>query len=306
MSAVNHDVLVIGAGAAGLAAARALVREGVSVGLVESLVFGGLITNVNALDGEISGNGAEFAANLASEAMDAGVESIPAMVSGIERDGDLLCVTSDAGRHTARAVIVASGARLRRLGVPGEAEFEHRGVSHCADCDGPMLARKAAVVVGGGDSALQEALVLAEFAERVFVVHRRDGFRAAQRFVDAVRVQPRIEVVPNTEVVAIEGDDGVRRVRTRRTDTGAAGEIACDGVFVYVGLEPACEFVPAAAARDARGALVTDAQMQTTVPGIHAAGAVRAGCGGTLRDAIDDGEAAARHVLQRIGAARGN
>ena len=185
-------------------------------------------------------------------------------------------------------MIVASGAAIRRLGVPGEAELEGQGVSHCAECDGPLFQGKDVVVVGGGDSALQEALALAQFAARVHLLHRGPAFRARRHFVEAVAAEPKISVRFRTEVEAVTGERGVEAVRLK-----GGGEIACAGFFAYPGLQPVCGFVPAAAARDAQGALVTDAGMRTTMPGVYAVGAVRAGYGGLLSHAMADGVAAA-------------
>jgi len=168
----DFDVVVIGAGITGLTAAKAAVQSGLRTANIEALMFGGLVVNINDLDGETTGSGTDLASNLMMEISDLGVENLSETVSTLAREGDRLKVTTDAGTHQARAVIIASGAKLKRLGIPGEAEFEYKGVSQCADCDGPMYKDEEVVVVGGGDSALQEALVLAEYCKRVHLVHR--------------------------------------------------------------------------------------------------------------------------------------
>ena len=160
-------------------------------------------------------------------------------------------------------MIIASGAKLKRLGVPGEMEFEYKGVSQCADCDGPMYRDEDVVVVGGGDSALQEALVLAHFCKRVHLVHRGAKFRARQALIDEVAAQPVIQPLWNTVVEAIEGDQMVKKVRVRNTTDGKTTELAATGFFAYVGLEPNVDFVPAEIKRDERGRLLTDASLQT-------------------------------------------
>lgn len=297
----RHDVLVIGAGITGLHAARQALQSGLSTAILEAQLCGGLVLNVNHLDGGISGSGIDLATDLMTELIGLGAEQIEAGASAIVRDGADLIVTSEAGRHRAGAVIVASGARFKRLGIPGEAEFEEHGVSHCADCDGPLLQQQDVVVVGGGDSALQEALVLAQFARRVHLVHRGSGFRAQPDLAAQVAAQPNIAVHWRTQVEAVLGAQSVQAVRLQHRDQDTQQDLPCAGLFVYVGLQPAAEFVPAAVLRDPAGFLLTGAAMQTAMPGVFAAGAVRAGCGGRLTHAIAEGIAAAQAVqaLQR-------
>jgi len=297
----NFDVIIIGAGITGLTAAKQAVQSGLKTANIEALMFGGLIVNVNDLDGEPSGSGTDFASNLMMEISDLGVENLSETVSTIARDGNQLSVTTDAGTHRARAVIIASGAKLKRLGIPGEAEFEYKGVSQCADCDGPMYKDEEVVVVGGGDSALQEALVLAEFCKRVHLVHRGAKFRARPHLVNALAGHENIKPVWNSVADAILGGQMVEKVRVRNVATNATSEIACAGLFAYIGLQPTCDFAPAELARDADGFLVTDANLHTKMPGVFAAGAVRAGYGGLLTHAIADGEAAARAAKATLG-----
>src|SRR5258708_21194423 len=188
----NFDVIVIGAGLTGLTAAKAAVQSGLKTATIEALMFGGLVVNINELDGETTGSGTDFASNLMMEISDLGVENLSETVSAIARDGSELSVTTDAGTHKARAVIIASGAKLKRLGIPGEAEFEYKGVSQCADCDGPMYKDEDVVVFGRGDSALQEALVLSQQAKTEHAVPRGAKFRAHPALGQRAARQPRI------------------------------------------------------------------------------------------------------------------
>ncbi len=295
-----HDIIVIGTGITGLSAARQALEIGLSTLTLEALLYGGLVTNVNELDGEIGGSGVDLAAGLMLKVRKLGGEQVAATAQSIASENRTLAVKSDAGLHRARAVIIASGARLRRLGVPGEAEFEDKGVSHCADCDGPFYKGREVVVVGGGDSALQEALVLAEYATQVHLVHRGETFRAQRHLADRIPTRPNITVHWRTLVEAVLGDDAVKAVRVRRHGETEAAEIPCAGFFAYVGLEPVCEFVPDAVLRGTGGCLLTDADLRTAVPGLFAAGAVRSGYGGLLTHAVAEGVHAAKSAAASI------
>lgn len=289
----RFDVIVIGCGMAGLSAARQALRNGMSAATVESLLPGGLILNVNHLVGEVQGAGMDLATDLMTEVGGLGGEHISATAAELRVEGAELILSSDAGDHRAGAVIVASGARFRRLGIPGETELEGQGVSHCADCDGPMFQKQDVVVVGGGDSALQEALTLTAYAGRVHLVHRRNEFRARRQFVEEVKSHPKIQLHLGTVAEAVVGQNGVDAVRVRKVDGGATSEIRCTGFFPFVGLEPACDFMPDDVKRDETGRLVTDESLRTSMRRVYAAGAVRSGYGGLVAQAMAEGVAAA-------------
>jgi thioredoxin reductase (NADPH) len=294
MAQTTYDLIVIGEGVSGLACAGQARRAGLRVATFESTLFGGLVLNVNELDGY---PGAESGTLLASELMqansDAGVTSFQEEVTTIRSAGSAFEVAA-GGVYSARQVVIASGARLKKLGVPGEDEYEGRGVSRCADCDAPMFQNEDVVVVGGGDSALQEALVLAKFCRKVHIVHRGSRFRARPHFIEKIGSTPGISIIWNATVEAILGAKMVEKVRLKRD--GKTEEIASAGVFAYVGLEPNTVCAPSGVGRDGRGHLVTNETFETSMAGVWAIGAVRAGYSGLLRDAVVE----ARHVAEAV------
>jgi thioredoxin reductase (NADPH) len=298
----TYDVIVIGAGMTGLTASKALARRGLAVANIEGAVFGGLITNVNALEGEFEGSGADLASTLMMEAGDLGCTMLSEMVAEVGREGSNLQVITEAGTYAARSLIVASGARLKRLGVPGETELEYKGVSRCADCDGPMQRGQHVVVVGGGDSALQESLVLSEYCASVRIVCSTAEPTAHPRWREAAAARTNISVLSMCEVTAIEGGSVVEAVRVRSNADGSIRTLPATGIFVYVGLEPSTAFLPAETARDAAGAVVVGEALETSIENVFAGGAVRAGYGGLLSDAVRDARIAADAVARRLRA----
>lgn len=297
--AQNFDLVVIGEGISGLTCANHAARAGLKVATIESTLFGGLVINVNELDGY---PGAESGTNLASELMqsnaDAGVTSQQQEATAIRRKDGGFEVATREGAYGARQVVIASGARLRKLGVPGEKEFEGKGVSSCADCDAPMYQNEEVIVVGGGDSAMQEALVLAQFCRKVHVAHRGEKLRARRHLAERVAAEPKISMLWNTTVEAILGAKMVDKVRVKRE--GKSEEMAVAGIFAYVGLEPNSGIAPAEVQRDAGGHIVTNEALETSVPGVYAIGAVRAGYNGLLRDAAAEAQRAAEGIAKRL------
>jgi thioredoxin reductase (NADPH) len=291
----SYDVIVIGQGYAGLTAAKLAAERGLRIANFEAECMGGLILNMNELDPLPEGaehSGAELASNLALQNVEHGVVPISDAVTAVERNDDgVWLVKSDSELYAARHVVVASGARLRKLGVPGEEEYFGQGVSECADCDGPLFQDMDTVVVGGGDSAFQEALALAQFASRVTIVMRGTAPRARADLQQRVAGHPKLVQLTSTKVLAILGAPG-KGVHGVRIQTAGAGEstLSAAGVFVFIGLEPNTAFLPEGVSRDPAGTLITTDQCATALPGLWAIGAVRSGYGGMLTDAAADAE----------------
>jgi thioredoxin reductase (NADPH) len=299
--ATTSDLFIIGAGVAGLTAAEHAARAGLSVTVAEQLMFGGLVVNVNHLWPGLEGqppSGSDLAAELMTRVSDAGVAMVFEPVTALEPTGDGLRIATAGGEYLAKAAIVASGANLRALGIPGEAEFEHRGVSHCADCDAPLFEGQDVVVVGGGDSALQEALVLASFCSRVHLVHRDADFTARGEFSERVRATPNIALHLGTIVESVEGADQLTGARVRHA-SGREELVPCTGFFAYVGLEPNTSWLPSQV-RLQDGSVVVDECLQTTPPGLFAIGAARKAYGGMLVDAAADARRAVDEIVRRL------
>ena len=298
-SAEPYDVLVIGGGHAGLTAAHLAASRGHRVASVdEGWHMGGLVMNISRLDdypaqGTLAGF--ELAATQLEALMALNVDLIQASVSRLEVVGDSKIVTTDSGAYQARTVVLASGARLKSLGVAGEEGLIGRGVSQCADCDAGFFVDQHVVVVGGGDSALQAALHLADCVSGITLVTRGRELRARQSYIAKALHNPHIEFRRSTEVLEILGSDGVEGVRLAAIG-GASEVLACSGVFIFVGLEPNVGYLPEGLLRDAQGCIVTDANLRTNLPGIYAIGAVRAGYSGQLAQAAEDAASAIAQI----------
>jgi thioredoxin reductase (NADPH) len=293
----DFDLIVVGAGVAGTTAAMFAGRLGLRVAVVEQLGPGGQIINATRIDnmpGFPQGiAGIELGPLLHEQADAAGAEFVLDSVESLAIDGAQLLLTCSSETLRGPALIVAAGSTLRNLGIPGEAALLGRGVSHCASCDGPFFRGKRVCVVGGGDAAIDEALVLAEFAAQVVVIHRGPAISAQHVLTERARAVDSIEILLATTVEEIVGDGAVSGVRLKDGMTGTVRDEPFDGVFVFVGLEPNTAFLSGLVALDPAGHIQTDLMMRTSLDGVFAAGDIRTHSVALLAAAAGDGATAA-------------
>jgi thioredoxin reductase (NADPH) len=293
----QYDVVVAGGGIGGLTAGLHAARTGRSTLVLGGRAPGGLLLSIEQIDG-VPGfpegvPGYELLPTLQEQAA-AGADVRMAELSGIEPADDGWRLQSDDGEVHGRAVILATGARLKTLGVEGEERLQGRGVSQCASCDAPLMRDRVVGVVGGGDSALQEALALADAVSEVIVIHRGDAFTAQATYRDRALEHPKITVRYGTTVEEILGEDTVTGVRIRDAASGDTSELELGGVFVYVGLQPNTDLLADLLELAEDGRVPTDATMRTELPGLHAAGILRRGSLGQAAISAGEGAAAAK------------
>jgi thioredoxin reductase (NADPH) len=291
------DVLVAGSGIAGLTAGLFAARHGRSTVVLGALPGGQLlsVSRVEDFPGFIEGvAGYDLCPIVQDQAMAAGaVFEVTELERLEETDGGWAATTADGRTISAKAVIVATGTEPGVLNVPGEERLAMHGISHCACCDGPLHRGRNVAVIGGGDSALLEALTLTEFAEQVFVVDREPSFWAQAVYRDRIASNPKIRVYAETVVEEILGEDGVAGLRLRVLPTGAESTLDISGLFVCVGGVARPRFLADLAVTDEHGHVETDATMRTALPGLFAAGAIRSNFSGQAVTAAGDGAAAA-------------
>lgn len=292
-----YDLMIIGGGPAGLTAALYGARGGLNTIVLEAGVPGGQAGQTDIIEnypGFPEGiNGFELADRFLQQAQRFGVKLEMAAVTGVELGSELKKAVTENGEYSARAVIIATGARPRPLDVPGEKEFQGRGVSYCATCDGAFFRDKKVAVVGGGDSAVEEALFLTRFARQVTIIHRRDTLRAARVLQERARDNAKISFHWQTVVEAIKGTDRVQKLQLRDVKTNAIREEDFDGVFIFIGLEPNSSFLGQALATDPGGYIITEENLETSAKGVFAAGDVRAKEFRQVSTAVGDGTVAA-------------
>jgi thioredoxin reductase (NADPH) len=273
-----YDTIIVGAGPGGLTAAIYTSRANMSTLILDGGLPGGQLNNTEEIEnfpGFSHISGPELASTMFEHAQKFGAEYKYGIVNSIVKEKNVFKVVAGKTTYLAKSVIVATGTKYKKLGVPGEEDFTGRGVSWCAVCDGAFYRNKHVVVVGGGDSAVEEATYLTKFASKVTVIHRRDKFRAQPILVDRMLKNEKIEVIYNAEVNSIDGENKVTGVELYYNKGKYYDLLDCDGVFEYVGMNPVSDFIDMPLVKDEEGWIVTDEKMATAVHGLFAIGDIR-------------------------------
>ena len=305
-----YDIAIIGGGPAGLTAALYACRGRMKTVMIEKLAAGGqalVADRIENFPGFPDGvKGSDLAEHMAKQAERFGLETkVTEAKNRVKEESGRVGITLAGGRVEAAAVIIATGARWAALGIPGEKELAGRGVSYCATCDGPLFRDKKVVVVGGGDTALEDALFLAKFAEKVTVVHRRDRLRAAKILQERAAANKKIELALNSVAVEVLGRGKCAALKVKDVNTGNVKEIPADGVFILVGITPNSEIVKGLVKADEKGYVICDDDMRTSLDGVFACGDVRKKLLRQISTAVGDGATAAASAQAYVDRLRG-
>ena len=310
-----YDVVIVGAGPAGLCASMYTGRGMLRTLVIERGIPGGELLNTDLIEDYIgfeSVKGPELARLMTEHARKFGAEFATDTVEAITQrpDGEFDVTTEFGKRYRAPAVILTAGGTPRKLGVPGEKEYAGRGVSYCAVCDGAFFKGEVLAVVGGGDAAVEEAEYLTKYAEKVYIIHRRDQLRASQIIQNRAFKNPKIEVVWNKVVEEIDGEPkGVTAIRLVDTVSGERSTLPVGGVFVFIGFTPNSGLVKGHFDHDAGGYIRTDSHMMTSIPGLFAAGDLRVQLVRQITTAVGDATTAAiaveKYLAERRDRAQG-
>ena len=291
-----YDMIVVGGGPGGYTAALYAARAGRSVGIVEKLSAGGqmaLTAHIDNYPGFPDGvDGFDLGQNMRAGAERFGAETVLAEVKTMDLRAEPKRLQTSEGEFLARTVVIATGANPRKLGVAGEQELTNRGVSYCAHCDGMFYRGKTVVVVGGGNSAVADAMILSRIAKKVYLVHRRDTLRATKVYHEQLESAENVEFVWNSEVVQLEHGEKLNGVLVRDVKSGEERALACDGMFVSIGRKPASALVNGQLALDAGGYIIAGEDTKTEIPGVFAVGDVRSKALRQVVTAVADGAAA--------------
>ena len=297
-----YDVIIIGGGPAGLTAALYAKRANKSVLVIEKGCFGGQITyspKVENIPGFMEVTGNEFADKLVEQVLAQDAEVDCSEVLEI-RDGEVKTVVTTDGEHQAKTIIIATGAKHSMLGLENESELVGEGISFCAVCDGAFYENKTVAVVGGGNSALQEAILLSELASKVYVVQNLDDFTGEKKLVDILKAKNNVEVILGTEVVSFIGETELKGIIVKNSHSGDTRELSLDGLFIAIGLIPQNEIFKEIVALDSYGYVVATEDCNTSTPGIFVAGDCRTKHIRQVTTAASDGATAAMAACDYI------
>ncbi len=295
----KYDAVVIGGGPAGLTAVLYLVRSGVSTLLIEKLSPGGQVLMTEEIENypgfPKAVKGYELVDKFVEHVSNYEFDRISDEVRTIRPEDGVYRIEVGEETVEAKAVVLCSGSRYKRVGTPGEDMYLGKGVSYCALCDGNFYRGKTVAVIGGGNSALEESLYLARIVDKLHLIHRRDEFRGCKCYQDKCEINPKMQIHRSTVVDEIAGDPfkGVTGLKLTNVKTGEKSDLPVDGVFVFVGFEPVASFVPQGLERDKAGFVITDTEMRTNLPGFFAAGDVRSKNCRQVATAVGDGATAA-------------
>lgn len=299
-----YDMLIIGGGPAGYTAGLYAGRAGLDAVVLEQMSVGGQMVLTDTIDnypGFPEGvDGITLGMQMQAGAQRFGVPTVYAEVTGASFSENIKQVQTTNGTYMAYTVILSMGANPRVLGIPGEEEWVGRGVHYCAHCDGRFYKDKTVAVIGGGNSAVSDALYLSRMAKQVYLVHRRDTLRATKIYHEPLQQAENITFCWNSKVVSLYTDDHVRGVVLQDTKTGEQREIACDGVFVSIGRQPATSFLKDAVSLDKNGYIIADESTRTNIPGVFAAGDVRTKALRQVVTAAADGAVAVHYAEEYL------
>jgi len=288
-----YDVIIIGGGPAGLTASLYASRSRLNTLLIEIGLLGGQMTTTELIEnypGFPQGiTGEELSRLMEEQAKRFGLEVVSQEAVEVKIEGDMKVIQANGTTYRCKALIICTGNEWRKLGVPGEKEFTGKGVSYCATCDGAFFQDSQIIVVGGGDSALTEALYLTKFVKELTIIHRRDSLRGTKIYQERVFANPKIKLLWNSVVQEIKGDSIVRSAVIKNVKTGEGTEISIEGVFLFVGLSPRTQFLKGLVNLDEAGYIVTDENGETSVKGIFAAGDCRKKLLRQVATAVGDG-----------------
>lgn len=300
----EYEAIVIGGGPAGLTAGLYLSRYGLNTLLIERMLPGGQIVNAGRVEnypgfpGGISGM--ELGQLMQEQALKFGLNIETADVTGIRQPGKDFEVIAEDGTYRATAVVIASGSNYRKMGIEHEDRLTGRGVSYCATCDGFLFKGKDVAVVGGGDTAVTDALELSQHARKVYVIHRRDQLRASQVVQRAALSNAKIQFVWNSVVTQLEGDEKLSGLVIKDVKNGAISRLEVEGVFVAIGLIPNSDAFKGFVELDEAGNIPTDETMRTAIPGLFAAGDIRRNSARQVAAAVGDGAVAAKSAFSYL------